>query len=366
MQAHIIKAGAQFLNVPEINSTDFVDGLPNASFFQPKMKKTFGRRIPLVVGGVTGPGTEIVAKILSEMGVPIIRDNKQTGDVGGRQMVFESRGADGRLRRNMGWLPLVTMVLLNTRSAGYEARALPDDVLTIAMSQLRLLIANYTLQRNNSAHVSSKASASDILYGFKAPECMLLVPLLQRLFGEWRYLHLVRDGRDVAASAGFRSLHIRKFYEHAVHTEPEHSAQFESGEEVAMWSDWNTELVRWLHGHNATARPDFMVLRLEDFWDSNSRSRVLLQLARFVGSAMTKNEVCCLAKSIEDSRPKLRGRKFFGRAQRVAGPLTGAADSLRGAGDTGLAVFGYEPAKGYVGTDMGGRDVCDASLLSSC
>ena len=367
MQAHMIKAGAlSHQNISSANATRFADSMPNASIFQPQIKKILGRKIPLVVGGVTGPGTDVFAKILSEMGVPIIRDNTQTGDVGGGRMVFESRGADGRLRRNMGWLPLVTMMLLNTRSAVYEAHALPDDVLGIAMTQLKLLVSNYTLQRKQIVNASPKAASSDILYGFKAPECMLLVPLLQQLFGEWRYLHLVRDGRDVASSAGFRKLHLHKFYENAFHNEYGHSAQSESREEMAMWSDWNTELVRWLHSRNATTRPDFMVLRIEDFWDPRTRSKVLLQLARFVGSTMTTGEVCCLAKSIKDSRPKLRGKNFFGRAQSVAGPLKGTSDSLEGVGDTGLAIFGYEPVKPYVVTEMGSQDVCDTSVLTSC
>lgn len=45
-----------------------------------------------------------------------------------------------------------------------------------------------------------------LLWGWKNPRCMWVIPFMARIYPEMRFIHLVRDGRDVALSANLNLL----------------------------------------------------------------------------------------------------------------------------------------------------------------
>jgi hypothetical protein len=47
----------------------------------------------------------------------------------------------------------------------------------------------------------NETTAKDVKYGFKAPVAMTLVPWWAYLIPDFKFLHVVRDGRDIAFSA---------------------------------------------------------------------------------------------------------------------------------------------------------------------
>jgi len=71
----------------------------------------------------------------------------------------------------------------------------------------------------NSAHEGKKdrwrrqnnGDAKFIDYGIKAPVSMLLVPMFREIWGRMKFIHVVRDGRDIAFSGNQSP--VKKFYE---------------------------------------------------------------------------------------------------------------------------------------------------------
>ena len=252
----------------------------------------FDRPAVLIIGGSDGSGTRAFVQSLMQLGVPIVYDDEVTFDVHGRSM------ADGD-----GWPKIVSMVLDSTHSANYNLTSLPDNVRETALLHLTRLKKELT--RKAKFRFSAVLNATPaVLFAFKAPVTMLLLPLLTKVFGFVKFLHVVRDGRDVALSANQSP--IKKFYDfyYRDHMIRRHALKKPAGElqsvmAMQLWNDWNLEALEWEHSHANGQTFDFITMRTEDLVDPKTKLNSLLHLATFVGLQPLPSELCCMTMKEE-------------------------------------------------------------------
>jgi hypothetical protein len=157
----------------------------------------------------------------------------------------------------------------------------------------------------------SSELATSVSYGFKAPITMVLVPMIQAFLYPtgFKYLHVVRDGRDVALSSNQSPL--KKFYNFTYPDAPARLAKFRNMTPVLamqLWNDWNADLLEWAErtqmdasSSNTTTTAgschfDYLVVRSEDFLNVDTKFQAMQRLADFVGSPLTNEELCCLSQ----------------------------------------------------------------------
>lgn len=117
--------------------------------------------------------------------------------------------------------------------------------------------------------------ANYVSWGFKAPVSMLLVPFFQEAWGRAKFLHVVRDGRDIAFSGN--QTPVSKFYDQTFGPGSK-ERQIESAplKAIKMWSVWNSGLYQWATRRAAggASHTDYLMLHVEDLIDPAAKVRV--------------------------------------------------------------------------------------------
>jgi hypothetical protein len=259
--------------------------------------------VPLIVGGSDGSGTRAFVQVLLELGVNMVVEDKVTLDVHGSLMF----GGEG-------WPGAVIPVLNATHAATYDIRQLPESTRALVQKELSKLIEVESNRKRDST--------SAVSYGFKAPVSMLLLPFFQQELPEFKFLHIVRDGRDVALSENQSP--VKKFYHTYYTNAKEREEQLLSqdfGETaqtrikaIELWNDWNSQVYDYGKEHADGKTLDVLVMRTEDLLMDRYHS--LLKLADFVGSPKTPEELCCMAKRQAKDMGTSVGHTRMGREQR--------------------------------------------------
>jgi hypothetical protein len=252
----------------------------------------YGRSVPIIVGGSDGSGTRAFVQILQELGVTMVVEDKGTMDVHAWQ-----------LYSGEGWPGLVSRVLNVTHSAIYNLDEIPDNIDAIAYAGLGSLLSSMevaadVLKTTNTGDTPT----SDISFGFKAPVSMLLLPFFQRQLPSFKFIHIVRDGRDVAFSENHSP--VDKFYNvYKSNPDQEERALLDQDfgfdarsriKAMQLWNAWNKEVYEYGRTHADGKTFDVLVMRSEDLLDNKYES--LLKLADFVGSSRTPHELCCMSR----------------------------------------------------------------------
>lgn len=244
----------------------------------------------LVIGGSDGSGTRSFAHAVSNLGVPMKMDLKSNLDI-----------TSGEIFRGEGFPPLVNLVLQDLHTVNYEVKDLTDKTRRRALEETRNLRVGVNRWRGG-VELSFKrekrsSRATNVSIGFKAPATMLLLPLLKEVFGPIKYIHVVRDGRDVSLSNNQSP--VLKFYNSTysdAQTRRQKYSRGLNGTEpvlaMQLWNDWNTQALQWEQAHATDSDFDFMVMRSEDLINPERKFETMLRLADFVGSPMTKEEIC--------------------------------------------------------------------------
>eukprot|EP00536_Pseudo-nitzschia_multiseries_P002364 jgi/Psemu1/322523/estExt_fgenesh1_pg.C_310017 len=295
----------------------------------------------LVVGGSDGSGTRAVVALLRELGCIVVADDRSTFDVHLEAIASVQNGHETR-----GWPSLVERVFSNFGRDGVGVKE-------------QTVFAGHT---------------EDVAYAIKAPVSMLILPLLASSVASFyrtqhknatpptlKFLHVVRDGRDVALSENQSPVH--KFYNltYPKVTDDPHRAGISSfaellknknnnnnnnnknrtkntnstttthsnsttttttttknnsttasledsvlyGRAMQLWNDWNVKVHEWANDPLRNRRADdhapaveYMMVRSEDLLVPNTVERLdaLKALASFVGSSLTPEELCVLAR----------------------------------------------------------------------
>ena len=307
----------------------------------------------LIVGGTDGSGTRKVVDVLRLMGVLMVSEDPETYDI----------HADSVL----GWPTIVNPILEATRSLNYEMSTLPQALQQNIKNQLNLLInkatedstkpASYKLAVGGALPRPANTDATKIKYGFKAPVSMTLAPLWADVLPHFRFLHVLRDGRDIAFSANQGP--VEKFYNIMYSSDNKNNEQ----KAFSLWSDWNSQIHIWAKNYaSKLSQPEksfgYFALHSEDLVSSSLpvKFAAIVHLAEWVGSTLTEDQLCCLAlqegvfmgshdRMEVTGSPQKQLESRYGKWKVRLQKNVALSKQIHEMGKNGLSIFGYEPLR---------------------
>ena len=278
-------------------------------------------KVPVIIGGSDGSGTRSFVDLLARLGVPMLLDDPITLDIAGSMLCDRQ-----------GWPPLAKMALVNRKHPIDQWPVRDQNQSRFEMEKLRhLLDMRFSRKMRRLAtveHIDTSKLATKVLYGFKAPITMVLLPMIQAYLYPtgFKYIHVVRDGRDVALSSNQSP--VKKFYTSTYPNNDDARLRMQKYRNTThvlamqLWNDWNVDLYEWAmkeKQRNAAAASsmhktkkkkknddddddddfpsfDYLVVRSEDFLNPDTKFQSLQVLANFIGSTLTEQEICCLSQ----------------------------------------------------------------------
>lgn len=254
---------------------------------------------PVVVGATGGSGTRVLATVLDRLGVFMGTDLNPAGDA----MPFEP-ALDS----------FINPVLEQTRNVHFSVDKLPLPMLR------RARIAVLTAAARHLRTCPGTAAH----WGFKNPRQIFLLPVLADLFPGMRFIHMVRDGRDMALSGNRNQLrqHYGSLFDEPVPDDAERGA-------IALWQAVNVEASTWA-GYSLAGR--YLTVRFEDLCAAPTAT--VERIAAFVAGldeAIAPDRIAAAAAAVQAPDSLGRWRDL----------PAGRRDALTRAGRPGLVFFGY-------------------------
>lgn len=318
----------------------------------------------LIVGGTDGSGTRSVVQTLTDLGVTMVSEDPETFDIHADLVG--------------GWPPIVKPVLRDVTTLQYSFHTLSPNTQNFMKRSLQMLLdrvkedsvkpTSYRLAVGGVLPKPNGISASKVLYGFKAPVAMTLLPLWAQFLPRCIFIHVVRDGRDIAFSVNQGP--VDKFFSDFYKT----NYQQLSGpiKAIRLWSDWNSDIYEFsktyqqqlISFQDKSKSFGYHVMHTEDLVNDenlNIKFNSIYHLAKFVGSSLSDEQLCCLAKKSahfmgsHDRTPieKLHNNpeqqkqvtSRYGKWKRKVGNNHQLLAELLSHGKKGLKFFGYEPVR---------------------
>ena len=333
----------------------------------------------LIVGGTDGSGTRRVVQLLADVGVVMVSEDPGTLDVHGQVM----KG---------GWPPVIKPIVKAAGGdLGYDPALLPADVVTRSVNDLKKLLkkAEEDSHRPEGRRQGQggalrrpvNVTAAGVQWGLKAPVAMALVPFFVRLRHGMKFLHVTRDGRDIALSSN--QTPVKKFYEFTFSGKNSTLPASATGKAINLWRRWNLGAARYGTEHAGKGHMGYLHLRSEDLasHDVTTRFGAMQRVAEFVGSSLSNRELCCLALEEEEFMGShdvdfAKKSRAHAHAANPSAPTSGGEQSsaittrygkwrtklkegsavlseLNEVGKDGLAFFGYEPFRPAAGPSDG-------------
>jgi hypothetical protein len=205
----------------------------------------------------------------------------------------------------------INATLRHTRSLNYRLDDLPAEVRERALARL---------QESANAYCG-RFDVGRGLWGFKGPRSMYVLPYLHRLFPGMTFLHLIRDGRDMAISRNHGQ--VRKHYAAVFGEAPGDESNVAAAQ---LWSKANLEANAWCRAN----LPDrHMIVRYEQL--CNEPTETIAQILNLLRWPFTQDRLSQLASPIRPSPGIGRWRSTAGADM---APITAACSD-------GLRAFGY-------------------------
>ena len=258
---------------------------------------------PVLIGATGGSGTRAIREALIAAGFFMGTTVNHAGDLRHAPPVLDL---------------LINPVLERTGSLDYRLTELPEALVETGLDGLRGVAA--TVQAEGG-----QAERNDpMLWGWKNPRLIFVLPFLAAALPGLRFIHVVRDGRDIALSDNRQQIgrHFAARYGHAAPQEPDALALAA----IRFWSETNLEA---LACGQALLGDRYHLLRLEDATapDSPALAELLRALRPDIGAA-----------SLAAAQQAVAYRPGHGRWRDLPADRLAAIEE---AGRPGLARFGY-------------------------
>lgn len=168
---------------------------------------------PVVVGGVGGSGTRLVAEMLRGIGIDIGRDVNSSNDNLWFTLFFRRphwfehavAGGSGRAEAVMRALAWFEDAMLGRLQPGRELERFLDDAVDELAAQG--LERSFLEERRRRFLEWGTSTLEELPWGWKEPNSHIYLEYLARYFGDRiRYVHVIRDGIEVARRGNQRQL----------------------------------------------------------------------------------------------------------------------------------------------------------------
>jgi hypothetical protein len=256
-------------------------------------RRLFDGAPPIVVGGTGGSGTRVVQNILTRAGVFMGIRLNPSGDA----MDFEPF-LDQTINR----------VLVETRSLDYRLVDLSPSLRDEAMREFARAADQLRQDKPFGMH-----------WGWKNGRSMYLLPLIHARYPGMRFVHVLRDGRDMAFSPNRNQLckHYRSLFGAP-------AEETDTGAAIRLWAETNLAVAHW---SKRILQHRYFPIRFEDLCAEPART--CATLAEGLDLPIDLGEL--LASSVLPP-------PTIGRWQKAAGDKPFDVSALAA---EALAVFGY-------------------------
>lgn len=203
---------------------------------------------PVVVGATGGSGTRAVHAVLRAAGLYMGAGDRlnHAGDAMDIEPVLDS---------------VINPILIATRGLDYDLTDLPSVLASTARRDLLLAIDRFLRGKPKP----------QVRWGWKNPRSMFILPLIHALFPDVRFVHVVRDGRDMALSDNQNQprKHFQAMFGQALD-------EVDPAGALKLWAEANGTAANWgervlganyhrVRFEDLCAEPDREVTRLLDF-----------------------------------------------------------------------------------------------------
>jgi hypothetical protein len=202
---------------------------------------------------------------------------------------------------------LINPILENTRSLDYDPNTLPVDLAGRAVEMIHA-----------AANLHCAPGRRSGRWGFKNPRHMFLLPILNRAFPEFVFVHVLRDGRDMLFSENRNQL--RMYYGDLLGRPNELTLEVSA----AFWSTENLQAAAY---GARVLKSRYMLLRLEDFC-GEARQDYALRMAQKL-----ELDQCRAVAHLDIFRAPASLGRWKGHAEELP--------ALTGIFGTALGYFGY-------------------------
>ena len=255
---------------------------------------------PIVIGATGGSGTRVIHGVLEKAGLFMGDDAKlnHAGDAMDIEPMLDA---------------FINPILSTTKSLDYEIADLPLELANDARRDLAIGVGRFLRDLPNRT----------IPWGWKNPRSMYVLPLIKELFPGVRFIHLVRDGRDMATSDNQNQ--PRKHYQALFGEALDES---DAGGSIQLWAAANLAIANWAERRLG---PRYLRIRFEDLCADpvDEVARIL----EFSGFENAPDETI-RAIATEVVKPP----ESLGRWNELD---VSAADTLTRRGTAALSYFGY-------------------------
>lgn len=298
---------------------------------------------PLVVGGIGDSGTRAVAYILTQFGVWMgkfgVTVKKDSRDSKLFINGFPTTGCDDAgavQRRVVKCFVFYAKSIDHCSAADYNRSCVNDAGIWNTgvqwSSQLFRTLLNHT--RAYTLRKSNQEQFSFGLWGFKHPRSAFILPYLSYVTGKrMRYVHIMRDGRDIAAGDNqyfFNSVCKQYHYEGS----PLCVDVFVN--RVELWARLNVDVLRWASRN--LAPEDFMLVRIEDLVLGDAGCYERLARVSRTGDARAAEVIAKSIRLFTVKQERYFGRKY---SKDVRGEYERAVKA-RPASLSAFKAFGYD------------------------
>lgn len=249
---------------------------------------------PIVIGGTGGSGTRVVQSIIEKAGVFMGTNLNISKDA----MDFEPFLDE-----------FINVTLTHTRALNYDpARDLPPTLALAAGNKLRNIAIYF---RRDIPYPGSS-------WGWKNPRSIYILPIIHSIFPGLRFVHVIRDGRDMAFSQNQNQL--RKHFS-SLFGRPIDDTAVDS---IRLWAKANTDVAEWATG-NLKAR--YIRIRFEDLCERSATE---------IGALLSKLAIKC--DDVQDLASSVLAPETIGRWRKQDNYIR---DRVEQAGKQALEFFGY-------------------------
>lgn len=171
---------------------------------------------PIVIGGIGGSGTRVVAQILKELGIYIGTDLNEPLDNLSYTLLFKRpkwfyRNANNRNKIFRG-LRILEKSMTNSN---------PRFTLSESIFLYKATVSMYRYGHNREGHGKGRwaidrfrkikegqigVNGNTIRWGWKEPNSHLILPYLNEFFPDLKYIYVIRNGLDMAFSSNQQQL----------------------------------------------------------------------------------------------------------------------------------------------------------------
>jgi hypothetical protein len=250
--------------------------------------------MPIVIGGTGGSGTRVVQSILEKAGL-FMGNNLNVSKDALDFVQFLNRD--------------VPEVLKLKRTLSYRIEDLPEHMKIYLLSEFKRIIENFLIDKPQNMFD----------WGWKVPGIIYALPFVYYFYPDFRFIHIIRDGRDMAFSTN--QVQVYKFYSGLYGVAPSHVY-----DSIRLWEKTNFEAALWA---KKTLKDRYLLVRYEDLC-SNPRVEIE-KIFGFLNLNNTKEIEPILQNSIIP--PPTIGRWKEKNKGLIAG--------LEGVAHKGLSYFNY-------------------------